>query len=636
MSSRTVLIVDEDARARDSLTSLLSHEGYMAIAAGSSTEALAKVDGVTPGVALLDISVANTGNANLISGLHRLDPDWLCALLTPNADLDAALSALELGAYQYLHKPLETTELLNRVRTLIDVARLRSEKRFAKARLRESEGRLDAVLEGAGDMIFIKDEALRYTYINPMAAQYLGRSPSELKGRSDAELFGAVDTANLENTERRVLSGETVEEDVVSAHSDDEHSYHIRRCPLRDTGQRIRGVLTVIRDTTEKRMLEKKLIQAQKMEAMGVLSGGIAHDFNNILGAIVGHVDLALLGEKWGRPSHSHLLEIQKATRRASNLVKQILAFTRQDNQDIGPVKIAPILQECIQLIRAALPTTISIEQHLEDQMCVVMANPTHIHQIIMNLATNAGHAMAGNRGKISIRLRTVRGPFADGETTVDGPFVDISVEDNGCGMSKETLSKIFDPFFTTKQEGRGTGLGLAVVKDIVKRSGGTMLVTSQEGKGSEFKVILPRIDVSLDEISQVDAPLPTGTECILYVDDEGPLVEIGQNFFERLGYSVIGLTDPLEALRVFLNAPNEIDLVLTDQTMPDMTGVELARSVRKERHDMPIMICSGFIDMPEHEIARKLGSVTFLRKPVVLREFAETVRRVLDERKSE
>ena len=623
MSSRTILVIDEDVGKRDSLADFLKHEGYTTISAGSSTEALEKIGGIDPGVAVLDVSSVNRERAKLVSDLHALCPDWICALLTDRADLDDALSAFEIGAYQCLQKPLSSAELLNQIKSLLEIARLRSEKQAAETRLFESEARFNMLFENTEDVIFIKDTDLRYTFVNTPATRYLGGERSALIGRTDAEIFGKrslLATASRK-AEKKVLAGRVLEEDIVSTEADTKRFYHIHRWPIRNATDAVCGVVSRIRDTTEKKILENKLVQAQKMEAMGVLSGGIAHDFNNILGAILGHVELALLGEKRGQPAGFHLVEVQKATGRASSLVKQILAFTRQENDHVDPVRVAPIVEECIQLIRAALPTTIVIEREIEDDACVVMANPTHLHQIIMNLAFRL---RSGERELISTEDEVLR-----------GAFVEISVKDDGCGMSDESVQNIFDPYFTTKQKGRGTGLGLAVVKDIVRRSGGALEVLTELGKGSEFRVFLPRIDTAMEERAPVDTPLPTGTECILYVDDEETLVEIGQNLFERLGYSVIGRTNPVEALAVFLEDPSKVDLVLTDQTMPQMTGVELAEAIRNERADIPILICSGFLETPDCKAASDIGTVDFLRKPIVLREFAETVRRALDTTKT-
>ena len=400
------------------------------------------------------------------------------------------------------------------------------------------------------------------------------------------------------------------------------------------------GAMVVAHDITErkraeeeKKNLEYQLQQAQKMEAVGTLAGGIAHDFNNILSVIIGYTELILMNAKVDADVRQNLKEIFNASKHARDMVKQILAFSRQSKQERKPIQVAHIVKEAIKMLRASLPATISIEQHIEKDTAVIEADPTQIHQVLMNLCTNAAHAINEKDGTLEIRLQNVELDQADAVEIPDlkaGPYLKLTVEDSGEGIPPELRQQIFNPYFTTKEKGKGTGLGLAVVQGIVKSYNGAVTVESDVGKGTAFHVFLPTLKRRLIAEEELAKPLPMGYERILMVDDEQPLVEIGKQMLERLGYSVATRTSSIEALELFKANPHRFDLVITDIVMPNMSGDKLAEKMMDIRADIPVILCTGYSEKFTRQEAADMGIRSFLMKPLVMKDLADTVRQAL------
>jgi len=397
------------------------------------------------------------------------------------------------------------------------------------------------------------------------------------------------------------------------------------------------GVQAIVEDISERKKLEVQLLQAQKMEAIGTLAGGIAHDFNNILAAIMGYTELANLDVPEGSNARYKLNEVLKASHRAKDLVRQILAFSHQGRQERKPVEMSPLIKEILRLLRASLPSIIEIRQHIDTDTDIIETDPTQIHQVLMNLCTNAAHAMRENGGVLEVSLKKVD---MDGFAVAQHPdfqpgsYLRLSVSDTGHGMTREVLKRIFDPYFTTKEVGEGTGLGLAVVHGIVKSHEGAITVYSEPGKGSTFQVYFPRIDRAKGvEATQRAEPFPMGKqECILFVDDEQPLADMGKQMLEHLGYRVAVRMSSIEALKLFQAQPKRFDLVITDMTMPNMTGDKLSRELMGIRPDIPIILCTGFSERITAEKVQELGIREFAMKPLLMSDLAKTIRRVLDQ----
>lgn len=383
----------------------------------------------------------------------------------------------------------------------------------------------------------------------------------------------------------------------------------------------------------EKERLESQLRQAYKMEAIGTLAGGIAHDFNNILSAISGYTELALLDTEEGSGFKSYLKSVLKASERAKELVRQILTFSRQNDHQPIAMDLSPVVKESLKLLRASVPKTIEIRHKIKGA-CIVLADPTQMQQVIMNLCTNAAQAMQQTGGVLDLTIETVEldeNDIRDYFGITSGNYVMLRVSDTGSGIEPDIIGKIFDPFFTTKRACEGTGMGLSVVHGIVKNSGGTITVDSKIGAGSTFKVFLPKVEEEVREEPTAIKFIPTGKERILFVDDEESLANIGQNMLERLGYLVKARTSSIEALAAFQHNPDAYDLVMTDMTMPNLTGEGLAKELLRIRPNIPIIICTGFSHQMDQEKALGMGIRAFVMKPFVLKEVAGTIRNVLD-----
>ncbi|MCP3944235.1 MAG: response regulator [Desulfobacteraceae bacterium] len=406
-------------------------------------------------------------------------------------------------------------------------------------------------------------------------------------------------------------------------------------------GGSVKTVIGISRDVSlckkaevEKKKLESRLQQVQKMEAIGTLAGGIAHDFNNILFPIVGFAEMLQEDLPQNSPEQESITEVLQAALRARDLVKQILTFSRRSDQELKPVKFQSILKEALKLLGSSLPATIVIQTDIDPNCGVIVADPTQLHQIIMNLATNAYHSMQDSGGKLKVSLKQIEIEFQPGGFVelIPGKYALLKVIDTGPGIKKDIIDKIFDPYFSTKEKGKGTGLGLSIVQGIVKSYNGNIYIYSEPGKGTEVNVYLPIMKkTSNDERSDPLQLICGGTERILLVDDEKAIIKMEQKVLERLGYQVISETESPKALGVFKANPDNFDLIITDMTMPEMTGLKLATEIKAVRADIPVIICTGFSDQINEESSAQLGIQGYVTKPVIIREIAQVIRDVLD-----
>jgi PAS domain S-box-containing protein len=402
-------------------------------------------------------------------------------------------------------------------------------------------------------------------------------------------------------------------------------------------------ILSITRDITarkkaeeEKAKLEAQLRQVYKMEAIGTMAGGIAHDFNNILTIILGNADLARYVLKEDTPPRQYVDKILEASGRAKEMVRQILAFSRQAKQDLVLVKPHLVLTETLKLLRSTIPSSVAIQQEFDTQCRAINADPTQLNQLLMNLCANAVHAM-DEKGLLQVSLQEVE--LGDDETRhktmmQPGLYALLSVTDSGKGISPEVQERIFDPFFTTKDVGEGTGMGLSVVHGIVENHGGMISVESTPGTGTTFKVYFPIVDQYPVVIKHIRTSQHKGDERILFVDDEEPLVELATEMLQLYGYKVTSKTSSMEALEAFKSAPDNFDLVITDQTMPNISGSELALELLTIRPDIPIILCTGYSSKISHSVAKKMGIAKYFLKPFDMEQLVRSVRKVLDGRK--
>jgi PAS domain S-box-containing protein len=504
--------------------------------------------------------------------------------------------------------------------------------RRAEAKLAQ----LATAMEQAAEAIIVTDTDGNITYVNSAFESIAGYTREEALGRNPRFLkSGKQDSKFYEELWGTLLSGQTWQGHFVNIKKDGTlYEEDATVSPVvNEKGQTVNYV-AVKRDVTEKALLERRLRQAQKLEAIGALAGGIAHDFNNVLAAIIGYGEIALDEAPEGTSLREDLDHVLVAAARAKELVRQILTFSRDGERERRALHPALIVKEALKLLRPSLPITIEIEENVASNPGMVLADATELHQVVMNLCTNAYHAMreAGGRLTIAVDPFLVTEDYAQTNPELEtGQHVRLTVSDTGCGMDQETLDRIFDPFFTTKPEGEGTGLGLATVHGIISSCGGSISVYSEPGQGTTFHVYLPCLEETAPAQPDEESTPPDGYERVLVVDDEEDLVRFTVTSLRSLGYDAEGLTDSEEALRRMRAEPNAFDLLLTDHTMTRLTGLELAAEVLRIRHDLPVVMRCGVVDKTVFEKARAVGVYDVLEKPAGRRRIASTIRQALD-----
>ncbi|MFW5960657.1 MAG: ATP-binding protein, partial [Chitinivibrionales bacterium] len=395
----------------------------------------------------------------------------------------------------------------------------------------------------------------------------------------------------------------------------------------------IQDITSHKRTLDEKMEMEKRIRHNEKIDAIGKLSGGIAHDFNNILGGIIGYTEMALDDVEPGSRSERNLNKVLSASERAKQLVKQILSFSRQSEKVLSPTYLRPVVKEALEFMRASIPSSINLTSYLEREKKPVMANSGQIHEIIVNLCTNAVDSI-GEKGRIHIRLTTKEWEPENGYRIAPGSYACLSVSDNGCGMDSVMQEHIFEPFYTSKEQGKGTGLGLSVVHGIVKEHYGHIFVESEKEKGSTFTMYFMKTDLPVGKARQEDKGIELGgDERVMLVDDEPMITEMFSDILTKLGYTVTPYNSSERALDAFINDPEGYDVMITDQTMPELTGIELTELVHSKRDDLPVILCTGYSNTLDREAAINRGVTDFSMKPLKPGDLASIIRRVLDKR---
>ncbi len=542
---------------------------------------------------------------------------------------NGATFVAEISAFKVLDKNGVVTHNGSIIRDIT----LRKE---AQKALAEARDEWQLTFDAISDIVTVQDLDHRLLRINRATARLLEIDPEEAIGQYCYELFrgspepcpdcAIPDISNPSMDYSGEIYNQKFNKTLLSTVS-----------PLKDSDGTVRGVVHFAKDITEQKKLENQLTQSQKMEAIGTLAGGISHDFNNILTGIIGYTEMAETVIPPDHPGQEYLKQVLKGTARATKLIQQIMTFSRQSAPEKKPLHFEKVLREALKLLRSSLPSSIIIEEEIADNCGIVIGDTTQIHQVIMNLATNARQAMEKTDSGI---IRVVLQPFiinpedrALFSGLEAGEYLKLEVCDSGPGMEKELIEKIFDPYFTTKEQGKGTGLGLAVVHGIVKDHGGAIMVYSEPGKGTSFIIILPtqsKVDEELSTKKKIE--LPRGRERIIVVDDEETIAKIEKRLLEQLGYQVTDFSSSRKAFQAFQERPDAFDLILTDMTMPEMNGVELAKKILGLRPDMPIVIASGFSPLINEDSARSKGIREYISKPFKKLELAEKIRKALDE----
>ena len=600
------------------------------------TESLSRIFGINPGEFNSYGSYASFIHPEDLPIFHKIISSLSQQREPITVELRAFTRSGEIRWLRAIAHP-EWDEKEGRLVRIINVIQDITERKRAEEELRASEERYRLLVKNAPVGILSTNRGGEITEVNPVLLRILGLPGEEAtKGLNLFTFPPFVQSGMVSDFQRAMEKGEaSIHIRAYKGPMGKEMHLRYYLTPLRDVAGRMTGLQAIVEDITESKRLEDQLLQAQKMEAIGTLAGGIAHDFNNILAGIIGYAELMGFEIVEGSSAQAYLAELLKAAQRAKDLVKQILAFSRRSDQGKETMSFEPVLQESIRLLRASLPSTIQIHLEIEEDLGPIYANPTQLQQVVMNLGTNAAQALPDGNGVVKFRLERVEfDPEAAWKIPglPPGSYLRLSVSDTGQGMPPEVIRRIFDPYFTTKERGKGTGLGLAVVHGIVKNHDGAITVESELGRGTTFEVYLPRArgaEKTEKSSKSQEGPSP-GRERILYVDDEQLVTQVGKQMLEKLGYEVVPMMDSQEALELFRAQPDRFDLVVTDMTMPNLTGDKLALELMAIRPNIPIVLCTGYSERITEMKAKELGIREYVSKPFALNDLARAVHRAL------
>jgi PAS domain S-box-containing protein len=586
-------------------------------------------------VVLSDFNIAGFEGLQVLEAVRRHDPRIPVIIVTGTGSEEIAVKALKLGASDYVIKrPQHIRKLPQTIFAAIEKKALRDQRQSAEAALKQSEQRYRKILENV--LVGVYQVALDGKFI------FANQKMVEMFGFSSYEELKAIDSiARLyARPQERTRAIDDITRDgffVGEREFKRKDGHHIWiRLNIRKTTTKEGGVILegLMEDVTQIRTMEAQLQQAQRLEAIGTLAGGIAHDFNNILASIIGFTELSLGDVEKGSDIEDNLHEIYTAGKRAKDLIKQILVFARQSGEQLIPVRVDSIIKEVLKLIRPSIPTTIRNQTKIESDS-LILGNPTQVHQILMNLCTNAAKAMEDKGGILDVGVKDVT---IENDSNMHkaglkpGNYIELKVTDTGVGIPPDIIDSVFEPYFTTRATGEGSGMGLAVSQGIVASYGGKIIVESKAGKGAIFTTYLPVTQKPKLQRSSATDALPRGKERILFVDDEDSIVKMSRRLLEQLGYSVTTMTGSVAALELFRSKPADFDIVISDMTMPDMTGDKLAIELIKIRPNIPIILCTGFSKKMSEKKAAEIGIKAFAHKPVVKADLAQTVRKVLDD----
>ncbi len=654
-----ILTIDDEAFIRTSIRNYLEDCGFEVIEAENGRSGIDKLEGGQPDLVLLDLRMPEMDGLQVLEIIKRLSPDTPVIVASGTGNISSVVEALHLGAWDYILKPIQDMSvLLHSVKKCLKESRLKRENKAYQEHLEKlvrertqslaaSEQLYRAMFECTGTATAILEKDMTLSMVNTGFEQLSGLQRHEIIGKKKWMDFVAppdLDKMRIYHENRRTLgSAERVPEQyefLFLTANREERSILVHVGMIPGTDQSIASLLDIThRKEAEQRWqsLEIQLRKAQKMEAIGTLAGGIAHDLNNILSPVLGYADMIMGSAKPGGVTFARSEKIQRAALRAADLVNQILSFTRTREEKKRPVKIHPIAREVLRLLRGSIPSTIRIIDRIDRNCGRIEADLTQIHQVILNLCTNAYHAMEDTGGELAVALfekvieqrETLAHPGL-----MPGRFLCLEVTDTGCGIPEAYIERIFDPYYTTKEEGKGTGLGLATVYGIVKSCRGEVLVRSTPGKGSCFTLLFPMVEVVSQTETFERTPPFDGRQArglgILVVDDDRAIADMCKEGLEALGYDVTVYYSGMEALAFFRKNFDKIDFAITDQTMPHMTGFDLSRGLLAVKPDLPVILCSGYPGAVNEQKARDAGIRRFVMKPVTVGELSRTIQEVL------
>jgi signal transduction histidine kinase/DNA-binding response OmpR family regulator len=644
-----ILLVNDDPGTLAALKAALDDAGHDVVGCSTVAEAVICAQREPFAVALIDMQQPDETGLELLDLLRRMNGQVHVVLNAAFQSLPSEKEITQGKTITFFENAQSSSIVLNHVHRAFrayvtqSIEELKAGMATHTAALEEQQARFQHLVEHIQEVFWIAlPDHSKILYMSPRYEVVWGRNCANLVDHPH-DLWDAVHPQDQEYVLTRVAGGATAgfkAEFRIIRPNQAVRFLRIQTFPLRNSFGEVIRMAGVAEDMTEERRVQETLVkterqfrQASRMEAIGTLAGGIAHDFNNILTAILGYTELGLASVAKGSRTQRNLQEVMTAGHRAKHLVLQILAFSRQSGQGKKPTSIHTVIQEALELLRATIPTTIEIRHSLMTKASV-LADSTQLHQVVINICTNAEYAMRETGDLLEIILE-------DWDVTEEnvrsvsglqiGPHVRLTIQDNGAGMSSDVLERMFDPFFTTKPIGEGSGMGLAVVHGIVANHGGALMVESTVGKGTKVEVYLPTIQTPGWDGSGDQDLIPVGKETILFVDDEETIVRLGKELLSPLGYTVEVYTSSQEALNAFRHSPQRFDLVITDQTMPGLTGEALSRELLRIRPELPIILCTGFSHIITAEKAKTLGIQAYLMKPLAIRDLAPIVRHVLD-----
>ena len=644
-----ILLVGDDPSKVSTFKAELDEAGHDVVDCLSLDDAMICAQREPFAVALVDVQSPDARGVELLGLLMHKN---LKVHVVMNAKFEPLLSlnqTFHAGLFTYFEETASSSTVLNlahrafRSYATHSVEELQTGMVTRTAALEEQQANFQHLVEHVQEVFWIAlPDHSKILYMSPRYESVWGRNCVSLVDRPH-DLWDAVHPQDQEYVLTRVAEGEVTgfqAEFRIIRPDETVRFIRAQTFPIRNTFGEVVRMAGVAEDMTEHKRVQETLVkterqfrQSSRMEAIGTLAGGIAHDFNNILTAILGYTELGLASVPKGSRTQRNLQEVLTAGHRAKHLVLQILAFSRQSGQGKNPTPIHTVIQEALKLLRATIPTSIEIRQSLMTEASV-LADSTQLHQVVINLCTNAEYAMRETGGLLVVTLEDVdvtkeKVRLVSGLKV--GPHVRLIIQDNGTGMSPDVLERMFDPFFTTKPIGEGSGMGLAVVHGIVTNHGGALMIDSFGGKGTKVEVYLPIIPTPDWDGSGDQDVIPLGKETILFVDDEETIVRLGKELLSSLGYTVEVHTNSQDALHAFRHDPERFDLVITDQAMPGLTGEALSRELLRIRPELPIILCTGFSHIMTAEKAKALGIQAYLMKPLAIRDLAPIVRHVLD-----
>ena len=661
-TTHKILAIDDEIYVRQSVRTFLEDYGYTIFEADSGEQGLEIFDREKPALILLDLRMPGMDGFQVLSQMGEKNPEIPVVVASGTGEIADVVKALNLGASDYILKPVRDMEvLLHSVEKCLKQRRLKQENIAYQERLEElvrkrtealgqSRRQYKAIFEHIGIAAVIVEKDGTISRANPGFAQLMGMARGAIENqKSWRDFVHPQDIAAMgnfmDNCSRLGGDGAASMQYETRFVNDDggiRHAYVSLGAIPGSPEQQILSLLDVTeKKRAEKRWqnLEQQLRKSQKMEAIGTLAGGIAHDLNNILSPVLGYADMIMRTSEAGGDNYRRSEKIQMAAMRAADLVSQILSFNRGGVEKKRPIRLHPLVREVIKFLKGSIPSTIEIRDQVDRNSVPVLADPTQIHQVVMNLCTNAFHAMEARGGTLTVGLHQrvlTRGDMIDFPQLPQGPgvYMVLEVADTGCGMGADVQERIFDPYYTTKEEGKGTGLGLAMVYSIARACDGTVRVQSSPNEGAVFSVYLPAAQDAVGhedgETHQPQGQVGSG-ERILVVDDDRDIALMYQEGFELLGYAPTIFFSPEEAFAYYRESLDQVDLVILDQTMPGKTGIELARDMLALKADMPIILCSGYSASLGPERVEEAGISRFFMKPVTVDKLSEAIQKILE-----